>query len=339
MQKKGTRGSIWSLFLKSRTILLTTHVRPDGDGLASELALCHILTAMGKEVRIVNQDKTPEMYKWLPGADTIVSLDNGDSSPETGPIEGVDLAVILDCSSRERIGNAYERIRNAKRIISLDHHEDSECFRDSCFIDTGASSIGELIYFLVPDVRSRLTREIATCIYASIMTDTGSFAYSNTTPRVFDVVSNLLEFGVQADSVFRKTYYNKRINHFRLLARALSLLRTDETKKIAYVLLPASVYRRTGATEEDNEGILEVLRGMSGIELIIMLRQIEGNRVKGSLRSLSSVNCNHLAKLFGGGGHPKASGFVVAGDVRAIGRSIVKTIIEKVRDLGWIAAV
>jgi phosphoesterase RecJ-like protein len=334
MQKKGTRGSIWSLLLKSKTILLTTHVRPDGDGLASELALCHILTAMGKDVRIINQDKTPEMYKWLPGAERITTIGNGDPAP----VEGIDVAVVLDCSSRERIGKAYECIEKAKRIVSLDHHEDSECFRDTCFIDTGASSIGELIYFLVPDIRSRLNREIATCIYASIMTDTGSFAYSNTTPRVFEVVSNLLEFGVKADSVFRRTYYNKRINHFRLLARALSLLRTDETKKIAYVLLPTSVYRRTGAVEEDNEGILEVLRGMSGIELIIMLRQIEGNRVKGSLRSLGSVNCNHLAKIFGGGGHPKASGFVVPGDVRKIGRSIVKTIIEKVRDLGWIAA-
>ena len=334
MQKKGKNASIWRLFLKSNSIVLTTHVRPDGDGLASELALYHMLSSMGKKVDIINQDKTPEMYKWLPGADRIVTLEDG----EPAPAERVDMAVLLDCSSRERIGKVQEYIQGAKLIISLDHHEDSECFRDTCLVDTDASSIGELLYFLIPDIHSRLTREIATCIYASIMTDTGSFAYSNTTPRVFEVVSNLLEFGVQADSVFRKTYYNKRINHFRLLAKALSLLRTDDSKRIAYVLLPASVYRRTGAVEEDNEGILEVLRGMSGIELIIMLRQIEGNRVKGSLRSLGSVNCNHLAKLFGGGGHPKASGFVVTGDVRKIGRSVVKTIIEKVKELGWIAA-
>jgi phosphoesterase RecJ-like protein len=132
------------------------------------------------------------------------------------------------------------------------------------------------------------------------------------------------------------TYYNKRVNHFRLLARVLELLKTDKSRKVAYVLLPTSVYRETGALEEDNEGILEVLRGMKEIELIILLRQLDRYQVKGSLRSLGSVNCNHLSKLFGGGGHFKASGFVVEGDVNKIGTSIVRTIIDQSKEMGWI---
>ena len=330
--KIGNKSSIWKLITASKSLVLTTHVRPDGDGIASELALSQILRDMGKKVRIVNQDKTPEIYTWLPGAEGIevVGTRAGKS------LRGVDLAVLLDCSSMDRIGKVHDALENAKRVISIDHHEVLDCYRDGCYIDTGASSIGEMIYYFIPAIHRHLTRDIATCIYVSIMTDTGSFAYSNTTARVFRVASRLLDYGVNSDQAFRMTYYNKRVNHFRLLARVLELLKTDKSRKVAYVLLPTSVYRETGALEEDNEGILEVLRGMKEIELIILLRQLDRYQVKGSLRSLGSVNCNHLSKLFGGGGHFKASGFVVEGDVNKIGTSIVRTIIDQSKEMGWI---
>lgn len=332
IKKQNRKSVFWSYFLEPREIVLTTHVRPDGDGLASECALYSLLSKMGKHVHIINQDKTPEMYGWLPFADKITALaDEKRIKPGN-----IDLAVLLDCSGKERIGDVYDVIKSSKVVVSLDHHEDAECFRDYCLIDPAASSIGELLYDIVPDLRSYLDRDIATCIYVSIMTDTGSFAFSNTTSRVFQIVSRLMKYGVDADFAYRMIYNNKRINHFRLLGKVLGLLKTDETGKVVYVLLPASVYRETEALEEDNEGILEVIRGMRKVELIILLRQLDGGRLKGSLRSLHSINCNYLARIFGGGGHYKAAGFVVEGKVEQIGGAIVARMLDAAKERGWI---
>ncbi len=323
---------IWEFLIESHIIVLTTHVRADGDGIASELALYMILKSLGKEVYMVNQDKTPDMYSWLPETEMIITLDEKANFS----LSRIDLTLLLDCSNRNRIGRVYDIVKDSKRIISLDHHEAIDCFKDYCYIDTSASSIGELIYDLVPDIESYLNKEIATCLYVSIMTDTGSFAFSNTTARVFQIVSRLMDYDVEPDCTFKKIYNRKRINHFRLLSIALEQMKTDETGKVVYVLLPMSVYRETGAIEEDNEGILEVIRGLRNLELIILLRQIDDQRIKCSLRSIGSINCNHLARMFNGGGHFKASGFVINGDIKEIGDEIVKKILNEVRVLGWI---
>jgi len=333
MPVKGEKKIFWNYILDANSILLTTHVRPDGDGIASELTLYMILNSMGKKVYIVNQDKTPQMYKWLPKSDEIISLDEN----EDYQIKNLDLVVILDCSSRVRIGRVNKVIERSKHVISLDHHEGSNCFKDYCYIDSKASSIGELLYNLIPDVDKLINKDIATCIYVSIITDTGSFAYSNTTKNVFKIASKLLDCGVSPDYAFNMVYNNKSINHFKLLGKALELLKTDETGKIVYIVLPGSVYQETGANEEDNEGILEIVKGLKGIELIILLRQsLSKHKVKCSLRSVNSINCNHLAKMFGGGGHFKASGFLVNGELEIMGSSIIKKIIEEVKRLGWL---
>jgi len=332
MSKKGKADEIWKFILEARNILLTTHVRPDGDGIASELALLRILKSQNKHVCVFNQDKTPDMYAWLPGAEQIYTIEEGIEPS----IDTLDLVILLDCASRERIGVVSERIQHAGRIISLDHHEDSECPHHGCYVDTEVSSIGELFFSLIPDIEEHLDRDIATCIYVSILTDTGSFAFANTTKKVFRIVSSLLNYGVEPDYAHQMIYNQRSIQHFRLLGKALERLQVDCSGSIVSVLLPMSVYGETGASNEDNEGILEVIRGLKNCRLIIMLRQLDEHRVKGSLRSTNNVNCNYLAKLFGGGGHLKASGFVVNGDVNEIGLSIVEKICSEVKGKGWV---
>jgi phosphoesterase RecJ-like protein len=332
MAVKGNKSVIWHLIEESGVIVITTHIRPDGDGVASELALFMILKSMGKDVYILNQDKTPDMYMWLPNADKIMTV----SSDDAVNLGEIDLTVLLDCSSRDRIGRVYNYIKDAKKIISLDHHENSDCYKDSCYIDTDASSIGELLYDLIPGIRTYLNKDISTCIYVSILTDTGSFAYSNTTKSVFHIVSKLLNYGVNPDTVFQMVYNNKRINHFKLLGKALEQMKTDPSGKVVYVILPFSFYHETGAIEEDNEGILEVIRGLKNIELVILLRQLDEYRFKGSLRSFNNINCNLLAKKFGGGGHFKASGFVIEGDINKEGNPVVQKIIKEVQEQKWL---
>jgi phosphoesterase RecJ-like protein len=332
MPNKGKPDVIWELLLEADNVVLTTHVRPDGDGIASELALGRVLKSLNKNVHIYNQDRTPDVYTWLPGSDEIRSAEEEHPFPR----EDIDLAVLMDCSSSDRIGTVFEHIRDAKRIVSVDHHDDSDCFRHGCYVDTKASSIGELLFSLIPDIANYLDKEIATCIYVSIMTDTGSFAYSNTTKRVFEIVSTLMNYGVEPNYAHRMVYSQKSIRHFRLLGKALERMKIDETGQIVHVDLPSAVYRQTGAHEEDNEGIIEVIRGLKNCRLIILLRQLEGNRLKGSLRSTGVINCVHLAKLFGGGGHLRASGFVLDGEVTERGPAIVERIKKEVMEKGWL---
>ncbi len=332
MTTEKNRLDVWSAFTGAEVVVLTTHVRPDGDGIASELALYRILTSLGKKVYVLNQDTTPDMYAWLPDAQKIVSVkENGGFD-----LQSIDLSVLLDCSSRDRIGSVYDSIKHSKTIISIDHHKNSDCFRDGCHIDTRASSIGELLFGVIPDIEKYIDHEVATCLYASILTDTGSFAFSNTSKKVFQIVAKLMDYGVCPDHVFQMIYNQKKLTHFRLLSKALELMETDESGKIVYVILPFTVYQETGAGHEDNEGILEVIRGLRNCELIIMLRQLNRKSFKGSLRSIASVNCNYLARLYGGGGHFRASGFVREGDVHEVGPSIVKRICRVVKEKGWV---
>jgi phosphoesterase RecJ-like protein len=291
-----------------------------------------ILRSHGKEVYIVNQDKTPEIYSWLPETGNIFSLSQ-NQSPD---IDSIDLTLLLDCSSQNRIGTVSDLVKKSNHIISLDHHEGNECFRDYCYIDTTASSIGELLFSLVPDIGKYLNKDIATCLYVSIMTDTGSFAYSNTTGSVLMIASKLIEYGLDADQIYKMIYNRKRITHFRLLGRALQLMETDESGKVVWVFLPLSVYDNTGAVQEDTEGILEVIRGLSGLELIILLRQLDSEMMKCSLRSVNSIDCSHIARKFNGGGHFKAAGFVMKGNVEESGRSIVDTIMDEAKGRGWL---
>jgi phosphoesterase RecJ-like protein len=329
----GTLSHTWKELLDAERVVLTTHVRPDGDGIASELALAHILRKNAKQVRIVNHDQTPEMYQWLPGAERIVSLDDGADNPLPAHF---DLGVLLDCASESRIGKAARVVARSSRIISIDHHENLGCHRDYCYINTDASSIGEILYRLLPDPAAYLDRDIATCLYTSIIWDTGSFAYSNTSAKVFRIVSRLLKYGVDPAHVYAMTFNSKSLAHFRLLGEALKKLKIDDSGRIVFLIIPLSVYRDVGAREEDNEGILEVIKGLKNVDLIIFLRQLTPEKFKGSLRSVNRIDCNYLANLFGGGGHLKASGFVQDGDVERAGRSVVDRIIGEVHEKGWI---
>ncbi|MGQ9616201.1 MAG: DHH family phosphoesterase [Spirochaetota bacterium] len=332
MPDQEERRSVWNTLINASSILFTTHVRPDGDGIASELALFLLMRSIGKHAIIVNQDRTPEMYRWLPSAEEIITLQ--EISQFIG--EPPDLSVLLDCSSLSRIGGVAEIVKRSRKVLAIDHHESSNSVDHFCYLETRASSIGEILYNLIPDIKRYLNKDIATCLYTSIMTDTGSFAYSNTTRDVFQIVYHLLDYDVHPDLVFSMVYNRKSLNHFHLLAEAFSLMKRDKSGKVVYIMLPESVYRRTGANEEDNEGLLEIVRGLKGVELIILLRQIEKKKVKGSLRSVNRINCHYLAKKFGGGGHLRASGFVIDGDVERVGQAIVNNILNELKEQDWI---
>jgi phosphoesterase RecJ-like protein len=185
-------------------------------------------------------------------------------------------------------------------------------------------------------MEQRLNIDIANCLYTSILTDTGSFAHANTTREVFWIASNLVQQGVQPEFVHRKVYREKSYAHFRLLSETLERMKTAEEGKIAYSILPLSVYKKTGANDEDNEGLLDTMRALRGGQLFVLIRQEQNDQGKTSMRSTGSINCSYLAGLFGGGGHARASGFSFIGNVEMEGERIMQRIIEQVKTKAWI---
>lgn len=331
-EQQPSGNEVWNTLLNAERLLLTTHLRPDGDGIASELALFMVLRSLGKDVVIVNQDPTPEIYTWLPHAERILVYEPGMEDTLPPP----DVAVLLDCAARSRIGESFRAVRKAPVIVCIDHHELIECIGDVRYIDSRASSIGEILYFLIPEIDRYLDERIAVCLYTSVLTDTGSFSHANTTERVFHIAARLIRHGVNPELVHRKVYRDKRFTHFRLLSRALDRMKTAESGKIVYSILPRTVYLETGANEEDNEGILDVMKALRGAELFVLLRQVDAERFKVSMRSTDYVSCSELARMFGGGGHARASGFSRRGSVEKLGERIMRRIIAKVREQAWI---
>jgi phosphoesterase RecJ-like protein len=331
-ERQSPGEEVWRILSGAGRVLLTTHLRPDGDGIASELALFMVLRSLGKEVIIVNQDPTPEIYQWLPHAGAITVYEPGTEETHPPP----DVAVLLDCAARSRIGESYRVVAKAALVVCVDHHEMTECMGDVRYIDPRASSIGEMLYHLIPGLQRFLDEQVAVCLYTSLLTDTGSFSHANTTEQVFTMAAHLVRCGVNPELVHRKVYRDKRIAHFRLLSRALDGLKTAESGKIAYAMLPHSAYRETGAGEEDNEGILDVMKALRGGELFVLFRQVDAGQFKVSMRSTDHVNCSELARMFGGGGHARASGFSIRGRVEELGEGIMRRIISAVKEQAWI---
>jgi phosphoesterase RecJ-like protein len=325
-------GNLWERMEAAHTLLITTHVRPDGDGIASELALKSVLSSLGKDVVIVNQDPVPDMYAWLPGAEEIRVYREGIVR-ELGPL---DCGVLLDCSSEARIGRVVELLRRVGSVLCIDHHVNTHCPGDAHLIDPAASSIGEMLFRVIPGLESRLSPDVAVCLYTSILTDTGSFTNANTRAGVFGIAGKLVKAGADPALIHRRIYRNKRLVYFRLLSRALDRLRIIEGGKIAYTLLPERTYREVGATDDDTEGILDVMKALRGVQLIVMIRQVNAGEVKISLRSTDSVDCSEIARIFGGGGHARASGFSVSGTVEEESGGIIDRLVDILKGRGWL---
>ncbi len=303
----------------SKTFLVTTHIRLDGDALGSELATYHILNDLGKDVVVYNQDKTPDVYKFLPGADVVVhTLD---------AVESFDVAIILDCSELDRVGDQASHIQSAARdIVSIDHHISNDNFGDHSLVDPSASSTGEIIYRFSEALKVSLTKDIATNIYTAIMTDTGSFRYSNTTSNTFKLAAKLIERGADFRLISELIYETKPLPQIRLMGMTLDTLEFHENGKIGSVLVTQKMLRDAGALNEHTEGIVDLVRSVKGTEVALFYFEMAENDFKVSLRSKREIDVARIAGEFGGGGHVNASACRIKGDIETIKRRLVNVI-------------
>jgi bifunctional oligoribonuclease and PAP phosphatase NrnA len=305
---------------EGQSFLLTSHVRLDGDALGSELALYLMLRDLGKKAVVYNQDSTPEHYRFLPSARSIVH--------ELGDIKQYDTAFILDCSELSRIGDQAEKFGKIKKLINVDHHISNGGFCEIKLIDARASSTGELIFRLMKEMGIMMTSDICTNLYAAILTDTGGFRYSNTHEDALLAAGTLVEKGADPQWISENIYESDPPAKLKLLAKALETLSLDPQMKVGSLFVTQKMLQETGATMDHTDGFVDIPRAVKGIEISVLYTQFTDNSFKISFRSKGKVNVEKIAKKFGGGGHMNAAACRMNGDIESIKFKIEQTIKE-----------
>ena len=309
---------IAEIIKKGRTFLVTSHMRLDGDAVGSELALYEALRGLGKEVVVYNQDRTPQMYSFLPDAGVIVN--------RLGPLDGFDAVFVLDCSEIERAGEEASRIAGIRQIINIDHHISNDHYGNLTLTDPEASSTGEMIFRLVDGMGLEITKDMAVNLYTAILTDTGAFRYSNTGPKTFAVAGRLLEKGADPAWIAQMVYETFPAAKIRLLSRALSTLEFDWQGRIAALTVSKRMLDEAGAQWEHTEGFVEFPRSIEGVQVAVFFSEIAEGFYKVSLRSKGRFNVEQVAGKFGGGGHINAAACRIQGDGDTVKRKLFDAI-------------
>ena len=297
-------------------ILITTHKNPDGDAIGSSLGWYNFLRKLNKDVRIIYRDSIPYFFDFLPNVRDV------DSAEEIR--EEFDWVIITDVSDPKRTG--FERIP-AKKSLVIDHHITAEPFTDFFIVEPDISSTCELSYYIMklisPDL---IDTTVAVPIYTGILTDTGGFNYSNTSPATHSVASELLEKGVEPYWVYSNIFERNRINKFKLLELVLKTLEFSLGQKVAHITLFRKFLEETGAYPEEAEGFINYPRSIDGVEVAVFFKEIEENFWKVSLRSKGKVNVAEVAKKLGGGGHKMAAGYEKRGDLVEVKGELFKEL-------------
>lgn len=288
---------------------LITHTSPDGDTLGSALALKHMLERLNKRAQVVCEDRVPKVYAFLPGADDVLSPDMAKATP---------CAIAVDCADAARMGEAQRLFDAAQRTAVIDHHVTNSGYGGVNLVSATAAAAGELVFALDRLMFDTYDIDACTCIYAAIITDTGNFAYGNTTPESHLIASQLLSSGINAYEInrliFRTVPYGKK----KLLGVALTNMQLAQNGRVGISTLTLAELKHAGASEEDTEGVIDHIRDVDSVEIAILIRECGAGQYKVSLRSKLTADVSAMAGALGGGGHMRAAGYTVHGEMADI---------------------
>ena len=293
-------AEILEILAQGERFLLCSHSRPDGDAVGSLLAMKLALEQMGKRAVIYTADHIPAVFRRLPGASSIQTVQRVRGS--------FDAAILLECDSTAR-----SRLLGLEPyfLINIDHHASGRNFARINWIDRHAASVGELVYRLIRAANVVLTPEIATCLYTTILTDTGRFCYGSTTATTFELARDLVEHGADPVRIAQDVYYSTTPARLLLLGSALSHLCREG--RVAWLSITHEEFCRACATDEDCEGIVNYAISIAGVEAAVFLRELPEGVVRLSIRSKGRVDVAAIAESLGGGGHLTASGCTLEG--------------------------
>ncbi len=293
-------------------VVITMHMRPDADALGSSLALYHFLQAKGHHVNVIAPTDYPGFLKWLPGNKNVHIYSESNAANTKHLINTADLVYCLDFSTLNRCGDLCDSISgSAAKKVLIDHHLEPESFYDFALWNPKASSTAELIFDFIQlfEEENVINTDIAECIYAGIMTDTGSFRFPSTSPKVHRILADLMDLGIDHSSIHRKIYDDNTESRLRLLGYSLSeKLVINQEAHTAYLSLSQSELNKFNYKQGDTEGIVNYALSVNGIIFAAIILEKE-NLVKMSFRSVGDFDVNTFArKYFNGGGHKNAAG-------------------------------
>jgi bifunctional oligoribonuclease and PAP phosphatase NrnA len=312
-------SQVVELIENKQNFAITTHVRPDGDGIGSSLGLCWLLRSLGKQAEVIVRDEIPVSYRELPGADEIRTVSEIDKN--------YDAIFVIECSDVTRPG--IKKLEE-QFTVNIDHHATSEHFGTINWIDSTASACGEMIYNLCKAIGGRITKEIAECVYMALVTDTGSFHFPNTTDRTLKVASELVKVGVKPAQISEAVYNSYPWSRIELLRQVLATVKRDTTGRIAWMRQTLEMSEIAGAVDGDNNGFVNIPLAAKEVEAVVYMRETFPNTYRVSLRSKDGINVAKVAEKFGGGGHKNAAGCRVSGDWDEREREIVAALMEAV---------
>src|SRR3954454_10283640 len=324
MTAKTPRTEIRDAILARRRFLITSHAKPDGDSIGSQLAMAYALEVLGKEVRVVNADPAPEHYMDFPGVPRIGITRELVERPAAQADEAL---IVMESSDLKRTGVAG---LDGRFTINIDHHQGNTNFGALNWVDESAAACGEMVFDLIEALGVPLTIEIATHVYLAILTDTGSFHYSNLTPKTFDICRQTTEAGVNPAAMARRVFDQNSFGKLKLIGALLDQMDLLADGRLAVLYLNDDILNATGTTYNDTEGLINLPLTAREIQAVAFFKVGADGDIRVSMRSKYDVDVRSVASAYGGGGHKNAAGFTVAGPLSELRPKIVEHLVAAV---------
>jgi phosphoesterase RecJ-like protein len=305
--------------LARQRFLISSHARPDGDSIGSQLAMAYALRALGKDVAIVNRDPAPPPLMAFPGVPSIRVSERVDGD--------YDAAIVMECSELGRTG-----VEGLDRyfLINVDHHPGNAGFGAVNWFNGDAAACAEMVFDIIEALRVPLSVEIATHIYVGILTDTGSFHYSSISPRTFDICRRLVEAGVDPPKVARSIFDSNSLGRLKLFGAVLSSIELEDEGRLAIVRVDRAMAASAGGSYEDTEGLINLPLTVRDIQAVVFFKELTEREFRISMRSKGGIDVCSVAKRYGGGGHKNASGCTVAGDYAEVRARLTRDLVDAI---------
>ncbi len=322
-------SKIEQIISENEKIFISTHINPDGDSLGSAFAMYHYLKKIGKDCRIINHSEVPLVYSFLNEKEIF----NEINDENIAFIKNADLGIILDIGDFYRLGEVANVIEGTTiETINIDHHPLTENnFFTHNFINLDASSVGEILYSYFSSLGSDIIdKEMMLGIYSAVLTDTGSFRFSNTNQLSHEIAVDAIKMGINISEIYQNIYENSSVSRIKLLGNVIQKLNFDCNGELLWFSLNNDMVKEVDGTNQDFDGFTDFFRGIQGVEIALMLYDLKG-KVRLSFRSKGKYKVNNVAKKMGGGGHPFAAAALVDGefsDVKSTVLGLLSTYIN-----------
>lgn len=304
--------------ISSNKIGITCHVSPDGDSLGSSLALLQVLLKLGKDAYIITKEHLPKDFSYLP-------YSNEFNKQNNTALENTDAVIVLDCGNTDRINGNLDFEDQQYTLINIDHHLSNDLYGNINYIDTKAAAVAEIIYEILTELNVELDKNIATCLYTSLLTDTGSFRHSNTTLNTHRIAGILISTGIDFTEIHRILFENKSVSRVKLYGKVIDSMEMYLNNKLCIMYLNKNILGNSEENKGDTSDIITIGTQIDSVEVTALIKDTEqGTKV--SLRSKNVVDVRKISEEFKGGGHVRAAGFSTNENSETIKNILIKKL-------------